>query len=115
MHMLILYTDSRANIKIAERSDEEVLQKVVQNGSKTVPKWLQNGAWEPPDGVQNLILAPVASWRASWRALGTLLEASRALLGASWTLLRGSWRSLGRLWSAPKALRGPSWTLRGAF
>jgi hypothetical protein len=32
--MLILYTDSRANVKIAKRSDEEVFQKGSKKGSK---------------------------------------------------------------------------------
>ena len=64
---------------------QKLLQNVVQNGSKTVPKWVQNGAWEPPDGVQNLILAPLASWRA----LGTLLEASRAQNKVVWRALVG--------------------------
>ena len=80
------------------------LQNEVQYGSKMVPKWLQNGAWEPPDGVQNLILAPLASWRA----LGTLLEASRAQKNSLGRALVGQKKSFKTGFSPKKIVKsGP--------
>ena len=86
------------------------LQNEVQNGSKMVPKWLQNGAWEPPDGVQNLILAPLASWRAlgaPWTPPVSLLGAPGSLLDAPEGLLVESGTPLERSWSPPGTLLDP--------
>ena len=66
------------------------------------------GSWKPSQGGK----APKApSLSPSWAPLGALLEASWAVVGASWAVLAPSWAVLGASWEPLE----PSWAFLGGL
>ena len=49
----------------------------------------------------------------SWSSLGSVLEKSGTLFGASWPALGRFWTVLGSSWAALSRLLGPTWPLLG--
>ena len=106
------------------RKGPKLAPKLHLQGSKIVPKWLQNGLLEPSWSILASWSPPGALLEGSWRPLGCswggpggVLRAPGAVLEASWALLEQSWALLGASWK-PKRSRnggqeGPKWSGRG--
>ena len=73
---------SKIDLKIAPK----MFKKCSKIDPEIAPKWARNGSWRAPGGVRNLFGRPFASWRA----LGALLEGSRAEKKCSERALDGS-------------------------